>query len=289
MYFFIGNGFRNNRFPYLYVTDERITLVYFGETEQDEEIELIESEDELHSILSSVREHWLPSEYRNIAVAGQIIGAVVEKTYKVRSVSTFSLDSSLGRGETTGRDTWIIFSSNATGNLTAPINVSVSHSDTKPQGERKFTLFPDTVPAAQIFIPLPNKPLLSSYNIFVLNVNPQVGFGTNIDKGLFEPVSIMNKASPFVRFEIDGEDFVSADQPSTFTVRAFYEGKLLDEDLSLYLDSSAGYLPVRKVELRGGIGYFRFVPLGMYSGELAKLKLSWKYYTGEAEKIVEVR
>ena len=286
MRFFYTNSNRlEGIFVYLLVLENRLSLFYFEKAVEYDENKVIREENVL-SLLSELKMDHFPFDMKEWIVPGEFLGAQNNAMYKMIDASSFAFEDNFGRGENTGRDSWIIFGTRY--NLLHPVNVGVTQSTTKPFGSRKYDCFPDCFPALEIFIPLPNRPLLSKYNILTLRIDPEQGFGTNIDKAVFEHVSVYKRASPFVEFEIEGPDTVQRDVSQTYIVKATLRGEPVKEDFSMYLDCSAGYLPNKRIDIVQGLGEFRFIPLYLSVGERAQLKLSWKYYTGEAEKLVEV-
>ena len=53
-----------------------------------------------------------------------------------------------------------------------------------------------------------------------------------------------------------------------------------DRDAEVYLESTAGYLVARRVRTSGGSGFTVFRPDGMETGDVAKIKVGFKYFSG---------
>jgi hypothetical protein len=68
------------------------------------------------------------------------------------------------------------------------------------------------------------------------------------------------------------------------------DGDLIeDRDAEVYLESTAGYLVARRVRTSGGSGFTVFRPDGMESGDVAKIKVGFKYFSGTDDLLVNVQ
>jgi hypothetical protein len=62
-----------------------------------------------------------------------------------------------------------------------------------------------------------------------------------------------------------------------------------DRDAEVYLESTAGYLVARRVRTSGGSGCTVFRPDGMATGDVAKIKVGFKYFSGTDDLLVNVQ
>jgi hypothetical protein len=62
-----------------------------------------------------------------------------------------------------------------------------------------------------------------------------------------------------------------------------------DRDAEVYLESTAGYLVARRVRTSGGSGSTVFRPGGMATGDVAKIKVGFKYFSGTDDLLVNVQ
>jgi hypothetical protein len=62
-----------------------------------------------------------------------------------------------------------------------------------------------------------------------------------------------------------------------------------DRDAEVYLESTAGYLVARRVRTSGGSGCTVFRPSGMATGDVAKIKVGFKYFSGTDDLLVNVQ
>ena len=60
-------------------------------------------------------------------------------------------------------------------------------------------------------------------------------------------------------------------------------------DAEVYLESTAGYLVARRVRTSGGSGCTVFRPSGMATGDVAKIKVGFKYFSGTDDLLVNVQ
>jgi hypothetical protein len=62
-----------------------------------------------------------------------------------------------------------------------------------------------------------------------------------------------------------------------------------DQDAEVYLESTAGYLVARRVRTSGGSGSTVFRPDGMAIGDVSKIKVGFKYFSGTDDLLVNVQ
>jgi hypothetical protein len=62
-----------------------------------------------------------------------------------------------------------------------------------------------------------------------------------------------------------------------------------DRDAEVYLESTAGYLVARRVRTSGGSGSTVFRPDGIATGDVAKIKVGFKYFSGTDDLLVNVQ
>jgi len=64
---------------------------------------------------------------------------------------------------------------------------------------------------------------------------------------------------------------------------------IVDRDAEVYLESTAGYLVARRVRTSGGSGSTVFRPDGMATGDVAKIKVGFKYFSGTDDLMVNIQ
>lgn len=63
---------------------------------------------------------------------------------------------------------------------------------------------------------------------------------------------------------------------------------IVDREADIYLDATAGYLAARRVTTVKGAGSTTFRPVGMATGDTAKIKVGFKLFTGTDDLVVNV-
>lgn len=60
-------------------------------------------------------------------------------------------------------------------------------------------------------------------------------------------------------------------------------GQPLSRNCTAFLETVSGYTPKVRVPIVNGVGTFKVLPLGLDIGDIVRVKVGWKYFTGEAE------
>lgn len=87
---------------------------------------------------------------------------------------------------------------------------------------------------------------------------------------------------------IIGPDEIKAGAIATYRVEATRFGKLMTQPLTVYPESTAGYLPKHRFELVAGSGEFKLRALDLEAGDSVELKMGLRYNASKATKIVEI-
>lgn len=90
------------------------------------------------------------------------------------------------------------------------------------------------------------------------------------------------------RITITGSDKIKSGGLETYQIEAMRFGKLMPQALTVYLESTAGYLPKTRLELVEGLGAFKFRAMDLDAGDVAELKLGLRYLSSKATKTVEI-
>ena len=101
-------------------------------------------------------------------------------------------------------------------------------------------------------------------------------------------------ASKFLnlQYSINGPSVVNHDDVVEYRIEVRQEMKdvicqTYNNELIVY--NSAGYVPVRLVNIVNGLGTFRFIPLGLKSGDTVDLKVGTKSYTNYDQICVTIK
>ena len=79
-----------------------------------------------------------------------------------------------------------------------------------------------------------------------------------------------------------GGESISADGTDTVKFKMTdSDGKAIKKEVTLYLESTGGYLPKTRLETdANGIGEFKVQALGLESGDMFKIKIGFRNFTG---------
>jgi hypothetical protein len=67
-----------------------------------------------------------------------------------------------------------------------------------------------------------------------------------------------------------------------------YNGQNVYESCELYAETTAGYLPKQRINIVNGTAQFTLLTQGLSSGDVIRVKLGWRYWTGETEFTINV-
>lgn len=102
---------------------------------------------------------------------------------------------------------------------------------------------------------------------------------------------IREETLPVVRF-VGGPSInvaASGDVSIDFRLETPEGEPIVDRDAEVYLESTAGYLVARRVRTSGGSGSTVFRPDGMATGDVAKIKVGFKYFSGTDDLMVNIQ
>ena len=137
---------------------------------------------------------------------------------------------------------------------------------------------------------------------FVLKYNNAFGCAHNFENykdmpviktmlGAYNLESSYGFKALFPSLRLSGPDKIEADRAASYCVEMYSKNTdtlVDDEVVRVYLESHAGYLPRRQVEIINGTATFPFYALGLSPGDQVKLKVGWRNYSGADEKIITV-
>jgi hypothetical protein len=88
---------------------------------------------------------------------------------------------------------------------------------------------------------------------------------------------------------IDGPSSITAGGTEEFTVSLVdVNGDLIERDVTVYLESVTGYLPLTRIQLINGIGSAKVAALALSEGDVVRVKAGFKNWKGEADITLEV-
>jgi len=115
----------------------------------------------------------------------------------------------------------------------------------------------------------------------ILNGQPVLGPET-------DPMEAQRSFMP--KLDINGPLFVEPNGVVTMDVALKdAKGDLLERNCDVYVEALSGYLPHQRVQIVNGRGQVRVMALQVYSGEQIKVKVGFKFWSGDAEHTVTVK
>jgi len=127
---------------------------------------------------------------------------------------------------------------------------------------------------------------------FRLTLHPDYGLVGNLDPGpehtAGEIPAIGRKALPSLR--LNAPSALEPDASATVDVRVVNSRGRLVGDVApeVYLETTGGYLPQRRVQVENGTGAFRIMALGLEPGERFRIKAGFPHFSGVAEAEIAV-
>jgi hypothetical protein len=88
--------------------------------------------------------------------------------------------------------------------------------------------------------------------------------------------------------KLSGATSILPDTTAEIQCEIFRHGEYAEKELTLFLESTGGYLPQRRVSITGK-GVIRFSTQGLLAGEQVKIKAGWKHYPGISELIITIK
>ena len=127
---------------------------------------------------------------------------------------------------------------------------------------------------------------------FRLTLHPDYGLAGDLDPGAehtFEDIpKIGRRALPSLR--LDAPATLASNETVAVNLRVVdSRGRLVgDVAPEVYLESTGGYLPHRRVRVENGAGSFRITALGLEPGERFRIKAGYRHFSGVAEAEIAV-
>ena len=243
------------------------------------------------------QKHWIPLA----ALGGQYIGGPRSRNLFLQPVSQigFGIDQDvLGSVAWSDYAVWA-FNTACDGQLAMPFNRYLA---TLPSREHRYTLMTARQETTLLSLMVPFAQQDFSSCSFVLKYNAALGCIHNFSS--YRSMPTVTPGTPALDTEqlygmkallpslrLIGPDTIAAGQTGSYLVEMFSRNTdtLVDDtDAQVYLESSAGYLPRRRVTISGGSASFPLLALGLNAGDRIKLKVGWRNYSGADEKIVTI-
>ncbi len=149
-----------------------------------------------------------------------------------------------------------------------------------------------THPIGHILVPFKSSPMEDwtlGFNVFTPEL---VKASRNVEVIPAITLALVREETlPVVRFLGGPSMYVSAGGEVSIDFRLETSGgdPIEDRDAEVYLESTAGYLVARRVRTSGGSGCTVFRPDGMATGDTAKIKVGFKYFSGTDDLLVNVQ
>jgi len=120
-----------------------------------------------------------------------------------------------------------------------------------------------------------------------MKYNRSAGFSTNVGDWTvgdgYNYLSDMGTALPSIAVTSGGGS-IDADGYDTVEFKMVdSDGSTINHASDIYLEHTGGYLPSQRVSITNGTGSFRVGALGMESGDMFKVKIGFRNYTGVAD------
>lgn len=146
-------------------------------------------------------------------------------------------------------------------------------------------------PVGHILVPFKNSPIEDwtlGFNVFspeLVKASKNIKVTPAITLAL-----VRDETLPVVRFIGSRSVDVSTtgDVPVNFQLETPEGVPITDRDAEIYLESTAGYLVARRITTVNGAGSTTFRPDGMVSGNTAKIKAGFKFFSGTDDLVVSV-
>ena len=129
----------------------------------------------------------------------------------------------------------------------------------------------------------------------LFTVNPELGCVTNMDLGPFLPEDQFDESSRTLlpTMALAGPSEMAANGVATFGVDIVDPATgapypHVPKPIEVHIESTAGYLPKRRVQTVDGSAFFKLHAIGLEPGDSIKIKVGWHNFTGAAEKIIKV-
>jgi len=256
---------------------------------------------EIDSDLAPAREirekHWIPIE----ALGGSYAGGSRHRNLFLQPISQvgFRIEPDvLGSAAWSDYAIWA-FNSTRDGRLSMPFN---RYLVTQPSRQHRHMLLVSRREVNLLTLSVPFARSDFSNCVFVLKYNPAFGCihnfpdyrimpTTKIGLGPYDLDHLYGFKALFASLRLSGPDTVQAGQQASYSIEMYSKNvdALVDDvEARVYLESSAGYLPQRQVDIRNGTGSFALMALGLSAGDRIKLKLGWRNFSGATEKIITV-
>lgn len=243
------------------------------------------------------QKHWIPLA----ALGGQYTGGPRSRNLFLQPVSQvgFRIDQDvLGSVAWSDYAVWA-FNATCDGRLAMPFNRYLA---TQPGREHRYmlTMARRETPLLTLVVPFAGQDV--SNCSFVVKYNAALGCIHNFPShravpavtpgtGPVDDELLYGVKALLPSLRLSGPATVEAGQTAAYTVEIYSRNTdtLVDDvEAQVYLESSCGYLPRRRITISNGSASFPLMALGLTAGDQIKLKVGWRNYSGVDEKIVTI-
>lgn len=219
-----------------------------------------------------------------IPIEGEVLDARFKgKLFAEIGASTLNMDAERGvlsGVEWADRSLWM-FGLNTglpTAAPVAPVNLVCENFSQKALA-RRFAAARNVITAMMLHVPFRTYDI--SESSLLIRCHPDYGYIGNVT---FEPSTLDVVGKLGADFElVAGGGEIAADGTATAVIRAVCQrtgAPVDDAQCTVYLETTAGYLPHSRVEMKNGEASFRVSALGLKPGETFKVKAGYRLFTG---------
>ncbi|MFM7008302.1 MAG: hypothetical protein ACKO0Z_03095 [Betaproteobacteria bacterium] len=170
-------------------------------------------------------------------------------------------------------------------------NLYVATLSSKMDAQAYHASVLQTHPLGHILIPFKSSPIEEwslGFNVFdpaLIKASPSLDVVPAITLAM-----VREEVLPVVRFvgESTADALPGDEVIINFRLETPQGEPITDRDSDVYLEATAGYLVGRRIKTVGGQGSTIFRPDGMTSGEISKIKVGFKYFSGTDDLVVNV-
>lgn len=286
-------------FVNLYVTADAVTVTLFYPCGETGGIAL--GDDEAAAYLNSHSADSFSSEHAVISANSLKDGlATVAAVWESRGKRTLFTDSPVGprtddwygASEFTDRSNFAWVFKSPAGELEMPRNRVLDTVITKA-GTRRYLHTISRSIVAQLIAPFGGEPLDSEFNSLMFLYNKDIGYRCNLPVTELTQTQLHDHTggwAPMANIAITGEDCVKAGELVDLHLKLGWEdGTDLKYPATVFLETTAGYLPKRRITLNAnGEGAFKVRATDLVAGDSFKIKVGWKHYSGVCEHLLTV-
>lgn len=174
---------------------------------------------------------------------------------------------------------WHNITSETTSNKVVPTNHYLHTLRTSPIDIGSFLLF----------VPFKNSELMdcSIHILSMIDGIPHLFNGHPVGGDAIDPLQSQMIAMP--KLAIDGPDTIEVDGNASLKIQLTdHSGSPLKKECIVYLEAVSGYIPQQRIQLIDGVGYARVMAIGLLPLERMRVKVGFKYWSGDDEHAMTV-